>query len=95
MRSYRLTSLARTDLKDIWNTVGHRSADRGDRFLNELFARFQEIADEPMGPASEDIIYDSTCRILAAYQYFIFYRHHENRIEIVRILEGADHLRFW
>ena len=95
MRRYRLTSPARRDLRDVWKVVAHRSEARADRFLDELAARFQEIADGPRAPGSKDILYDSGCRIHTVCEFIVFYRPRDDGIEIIRILEGLDDLRFW
>jgi plasmid stabilization system protein ParE len=95
MRTYRLTNLARSDLCEIWNSVAHRSSERADRFLDEIRVRFQEIADCPLAPASEDIFYDTDHRIHKVCEFFIFYTPRDDRIEITRILESADGLNFW
>lgn len=95
MRSYRLSGPARADLRAVWKAIAHRSQARADRFLDELAVRFQEIAERPHTPGSKDIMYDSGCCIHIICEFVIFYRAHDEGVEIIRILEGRDDLRFW
>jgi plasmid stabilization system protein ParE len=57
MKRYRLTGPARADLREIWNYVADYSERRADRLLEELSARFEDLAEQPLLMGSTDIMY--------------------------------------
>jgi toxin ParE1/3/4 len=95
VRRYRLTGPARADLREVWKAIAHRSAARADRLLDELAIRFQEIADQPLGRGSKDIMFDSNCRIHPVVEFIIFYRPRDDGVAIIRVLAGPDDHRYW
>jgi toxin ParE1/3/4 len=89
MNHYRLSGRARADLRRIWQFVADYSEPRADRLVDELIARFQPIADQPLLLGAEDEDFNSGCRTSSAGDYVIFYKVVPDGIEIMRVIHGG------
>jgi toxin ParE1/3/4 len=89
MSRYRLTGPARTDLREIWNYVASHSERQADRLLDELTARFQDLADQPLLMGSTDIVYGTRYRISQVRDYVVFYEPDADGVVIARVIHGA------
>ena len=85
-RVYLLTPVADQDLVAIWsNTCGHHSSKQADKYLSELEICFIELAKYPeLGKARPEI--KMGYRSFVKNHHLIFYRYHQERIEIIRVL---------
>lgn len=83
---------SRQDLREIAVYIMHDSPVRALSFVEELEARCLSLADYPdRGAARERLL--KGLRFVPHGNYNIFYRHHDDDIQIVRILHGARRLR--
>jgi toxin ParE1/3/4 len=89
MNQYRLTSPARADLRRIWQYVAAFSEARADRLVDDLIARLQDIADQPLLLGAEDEDFDSGCRTSPVGDYVVFYRVVPGGIDIMRVIHGS------
>lgn len=91
MNRYRLAEQAKLDLGEMWLFVEKRSRRGARRLLDELHARFSDLADSPgLGPACEQFGADWRKSIVG--KYVIFYRPVAEGIEVLRILHGARNI---
>jgi toxin ParE1/3/4 len=87
-KSYRVSSRATADLDEIWLYIAQDNPDAADNFTRALFSRFSRLAAMPkMGRTREEL--SPGLRSFAVGRYIIFYRLHEEGVEIVRVLHGA------
>jgi len=85
-RSYQLTRIADQDLTDIWfDTCESWGSRQADKYLTELESCFIELTRHPeLGRKRPEI--RAGYRSIPKNRHLIFYRHHQNRIEIIRVL---------
>ena len=85
-RTYVLTQIADQDLTGIWNsTCEHWSSKQADKYLSELEACFIKLDKYPgLGKQRPDI--KVGYRSFPKNHHLIFYRHHQGRVEIIRVL---------
>jgi toxin ParE1/3/4 len=87
---YHLSDRARDDLDEIWLYIADDSPATADCFVDEIIARFRDLADlaeQPgMGRTREELA--PSLRSVPVGNYLIFYRAHSDGIDIVRVLSG-------
>lgn len=89
MATYRLRSLARDDLKTIWNyTVEQWGIDQAERYLDILFTCFDDLAANPMLGRQRDEVKPGY-RSFPQGRHVVFYKLESAGIEII----GIVHLR--
>ena len=57
--------------------------------MEELVARFQDLAEQPLLFGSTDIVYGTKYRISQVRNYVVFYSPDPDGVVIVRVLHGA------
>ncbi len=95
MSGYRLRPNAEEDMDAIWDyTFRSRSAERADRYIDDLFDAFERLVQTPeLG--QKVFLVAAGYRRLHVNHHLIFYRRTEDdAIEVVRIIhERADFSR--
>jgi toxin ParE1/3/4 len=92
MPGYFLSELATDDLATIRHYIAGDSPTAADRVIAGFYRRFTLIGTQPeMGEARPELA-AGDMRVLTLGSYAIFYRHHENTVEIARVLHGARDL---
>lgn len=82
------TALAENDLLDIWLYIAQDNITAADRMVERLEQRCQTLGVSPMlGSKRDDLVMGM--RYLIEGNYAIFYRVHQNTVEILRVLHGA------
>jgi toxin ParE1/3/4 len=76
-------------LKRIWQYVSRYGDHRADTLVNDLVARFQEIADQPLLLGAVDEEFGSDYRSSPAGDYIVFYTVIIGGIEIMRVIHGS------
>ncbi|MGB1256787.1 MAG: type II toxin-antitoxin system RelE/ParE family toxin [Thiolinea sp.] len=84
--NYRLTPEAEQDLRDIWSytrtTWGLKQANN---YLEQLKTCFMRLCEHPELGRSRDEVREGY-RSIPQKQHVVFYRYHEQQIEVVRVL---------
>ncbi len=76
---------------DIWIYIAEDNLSAADRLLDEIYAKFSILANQPrLGPARPDIAPE--LRHFPVGNYLILYREIAGGIEIVRVVHGARRL---
>ena len=85
---YRLTPDAEQDLRGIWSyTFENYGRLKANNYLAQMEARFLQLCELPeLGIARNEI--RDNYRSLLQKQHVIFYRQHNEAIEIVRVLHA-------
>jgi toxin ParE1/3/4 len=92
MNGYRLSKLARSDLRQIWSFVAKDRPTSADDLSESFYERFHLIARNPeVGESRPD--FGSGLRLLSAGSYIIGFRPTPQRVQIVRVVHGARDLR--
>lgn len=93
---YRLSELARVDLKEISCYVGARDSGAAERLLDEFVVKFQFLYRHPkLGIPRDDLMGGLRCSLVRPY--VIFYQIAEDGLEIMRVVHGSrdiDAIRF-
>ncbi len=88
----RRTAQAEEDLIEIWIYIAQDNPAAADRLIDKFDSKFFLLAEQPaLGPAREDIAPE--LRYLPVGNYLILYRIIESGIEVVRVVQGARHLK--
>jgi len=75
------------DLTDVWTFIARDNVAAADRFLDKLHALCAELARSPgIGRKREELL--QGVRSLPAGRYLVFYRVHDDTVEIVRVLSA-------
>ena len=84
---------ARDDILDIWLWIAESSGvTMADAVIDRIEARISQLEHHPeMGPARTDIA--KTARVLVVERWLALYAIAEDRVRIVRIMDGAADLR--
>jgi toxin ParE1/3/4 len=91
LRRVELSSLAEGDLADIWIAIATSDIEVADRFVDELRALAQKIADQPhMGRARPEI--GEGVRVFPHRDYLLIYRVQSAGIGIARVVHGKRDL---
>jgi toxin ParE1/3/4 len=86
-----LSALAEADLADLWVSIATDDIDRADRFLDELRALAQKLAELPhMGRVRPD--FGADVRAFPYHEYLVIYRPQPNGIGIARVVHGKRDL---
>ena len=79
------------DLMEIWDYIADDSIARADAFIDDVDARLQLLAQQPMlGRSREELA--PGLRSFSLQRYVIFYEVTPNGITVVRVLHGARDL---
>lgn len=82
------TVLANGDLLDIWLYIAQDNITAADRMVERLEQRCETLGANPMlGNKRDDLVMEMRCLIEG--NYAIFYRIHEDTVQILRILHGT------
>jgi toxin ParE1/3/4 len=95
MARYRISEAAAADLDAIWLYVAeHGGVDAADRLIDAIMAGIRLLADHPgMGRNRSDLAPGLQGFPTPDYlDYLIFYRRAQGYIDIVRVLQGSQHL---
>jgi plasmid stabilization system protein ParE len=92
MARYRVTDLAKADIRDILAYLRERSVDAPARVRQELRDAMRNLAVFPYIGHRRDDVTPDTLRFWSVYSYLIVYRPDRNPIEIIRVLHGARDL---
>jgi toxin ParE1/3/4 len=83
---YVISNEATNDLKSIWlYTLEFWSQSQADRYLNLILDEIESICKDPTIGKNYSLVRRGYYRTRVK-SHFIFYRIHENEIEVVRIL---------
>lgn len=89
---FRLTRLARQDLKEIYAYVARESGDqRAQRLIRDIVEVFPTLSAFPGSDTRRD---DLSRGLLGfpVHKYLVFYRRHLNGVRIVRVIHGGRDL---
>lgn len=89
MSGYVLGSAVEEDLDAIWEYIADDNIDAADRWIEQLFAAFAQLAVHPgMGHARQDLT-----RLPVLFwpvgAYLVLYRRQPDAIEIVAVTQGS------
>ncbi len=85
------SELAEGDLADIWVEIATVDIDTADRFIEQLRALAQKLAEQPfMGRTRPELGQD--VRVFPYERYLIIYRPADYGIGIARVVHGARDL---
>jgi toxin ParE1/3/4 len=80
--------LAEADILEIWDYIADDSVAAADRWLDELDAKFNLLATQPMMGRVRDEL-EPGMRSFPFGRYVIFYMPIDEGIDVVRVLHGA------
>lgn len=86
--AYRLTALARNDLKEIADYIGERNPAAAEQLLDEFLERIEKLAAMPTIGTRRDEIRPGL-RFSVVRRYGISYRITGINIDILRVIHGA------
>jgi len=91
LRHAELSSLAEADLADVWVAIATDDIDRADRFLTELRALAQKLAERPeMGRVRPD--FGDGVRSFPYHNYLVIYRPQPFGVGVARVVHGKRDL---
>jgi toxin ParE1/3/4 len=85
----RVSRAARSDLIRIWAFIAEDNPSRADTFLDEFYATFKRLSDNPeMGRRRDEL--RTGIRSFSQGKYVVFYTFSDerNELDIVRVLSG-------
>ena len=89
--TFAVTSTAETDYLDIWLYIAQDSVANADGFIDLLHSKHAIILSQPLiGTPRPD--FGAEVRSNPVGHYTLFYRLHDERIELLRVLHGARDL---
>lgn len=87
MAKFLLSPLAENDLDEIWNYISENSEKAASKFIRNLAAKFQLLADNPeIGKRQDDFVVEM--RMFPFKNYLIYYFPADDGVEIYRVLHG-------
>jgi toxin ParE1/3/4 len=90
MASYKLSRLARTDLREIYSYGFQEYGEiQADRYFAELLVRFEQIAENPFLFPAVDHIREGYRRAVCGV-HSIYYRIENDGVQIMRLLSRQD-----
>ena len=89
--SYKITELAVSDLKEIWEYIAEFNSESANRTINELAAKFQRLAENPQLGKSQDNFVVSL-RSFPYKKYVVFYFPKDYGVEIYRVFHGSRNI---
>jgi toxin ParE1/3/4 len=82
---------AKKDIRKIWSAISADSLAAADKFIDKLDGRVKSLISFPdRGAPREEI--SKGLRVLIEGKYLIFYRVNSSKVEIVRVIHGAQDL---
>ena len=88
MAVVNLSSLAQTDLDDIWSYIAENNPDSADKVIDELFKKFQLLSkNSGLGKSRDNLIIN--LRSFPCNKFVVFYFPIDNGVEIYRILHSS------
>ena len=91
MKGHFLARSAQRDIDGNWEHIAADNERMADRFVGALCGKFNKLADSPYLGASCDH-YGPGFRYFPFRNYVIYYRLFDKRVQILRVLHGAqDH----
>ena len=92
MAKFTLASSAEADLDEIWHYISEHSEDAAAKFIRDLVAKFELLADnKEIGKRQDDFIVEM--RMFPFKNYNIYYFPTEDGgVEIYRILHGRRNI---
>jgi toxin ParE1/3/4 len=91
MNQFRVSPEASADLDEIWIYIAQDNPDAADKYIRAIVSRFPKLARMPlMGRERPEL--SPGLRSLVVGHHVIFYRLLEDRLEIVRVLDGVRDL---
>jgi toxin ParE1/3/4 len=83
-----ISKQATVDLTDIWSYIALDNYEAADVFIDKLYASCKNIAKIPeMGRPRDELLPGLRC--LTHKGYIIFYRIGNQKLEIIRVLNGC------
>jgi toxin ParE1/3/4 len=83
-----ISKQATVDLTDIWSYIALDNYEAADAFIDKLYASCKNLAKMPeMGRARDEL--SPRLRSLTFKGYIIFYRIGNQKLEIIRVLNGC------
>lgn len=90
MAKFKVNEAAEEDLQRLYQYgLQNFGLVQTDQYLDSIFARFQQIAEEPLLYNAVDDIRDGYRRSISG-MHSIYYRIHDNGVEIMRVLGRED-----
>ena len=91
MNQCRVSPEARADLDEIWRYIAQDHPEAADKYIRAITSRFPTLALTPlMGRERPEL--SPGLRSFVVGHHVIFYRLFEDRLEIVRLLDGVRDL---
>ena len=88
MSKVKLSSLAESDLAEIWFYIAQDNMEAADRFIDLIYEKCLLLAESPgMGRLRPEL--SPGIRSFPIGNYVTFYRSAERGIEIARVLSGS------
>lgn len=88
MSEFRLNLRSEQDLEEIADFIGKHNPSGAIKVLEQLFAKFEMLADFPYAGQAEDRCGEGI-RVFPAGKYVIYYIARESGVEIARVIHGA------
>jgi toxin ParE1/3/4 len=80
--------LAAADIFEVWDYIADGSFEAADRWVDQLDAKFQLLATQPMMGRARDEL-EQGLRSFPFGRYVIFYMPSDDGIDVVRVLHSA------
>jgi len=91
MGHYRLNEIAKLDLKRIYFHGLHVYGEtQADKYFNEFFERFEQIAEQPLIYPAVDEVYSGYRRSICGVDSIYYRISSDNLVEIMAILGQQD-----
>jgi len=88
MANFTIAPSGQFDLDEIWDYISEYNEEAADKFIRDLGAKFQLLADnKEIGRRQDDFIVEM--RMFPFKKYHIYYFPMANGVEIYRVLHGA------
>ena len=91
MNSVVLSELAEGDLAEIWVEIARDHIESADRFIDELRARAQHLAEQPL-MGRERSLFGLNVRSFPHGEYLLIYRPTPTGVAIARVIHGRRDL---
>jgi plasmid stabilization system protein ParE len=89
VKSYTISTEARSDLDGIWNYIAERSsAETAAEFLWKFYASFQSIASSPAVGVAMPEVKAAGVRKFCMSKFLIYYLPGRGKISILRVVHG-------
>ena len=92
MNRYVINPLASQDLNQIADYFAENNVEAGEQFFQEFKRKCEQLINFPNSGKSYKNIHP-TLQGLSIKNYIIFYRNLEDRLEILRVVNGRRNLR--